>query len=122
MPNPNVGAPSELTAFPSRREDLRVALVEHRARGERDAVDAAHRLEQRLHRPAGSAAPRRRSRCRALRPVTTASRPGVRLREEGRERAVDRVREDVGAADHRDAEDDRDRGQDGAELAAREAA
>ena len=35
------------------------------------------------------------------------------------ERLRDRVREDVGAADHGDAEDDRERGQDGAGLAAR---
>ena len=46
MPNPKVGAPSELTASPS-RQDLRVALVEHRSGRERDPVDATHRLEQR---------------------------------------------------------------------------
>ena len=40
----------------------------------------------------------------------------VRLREDRRERVVDRVREDVGAADHRDAEDDRDRRQKRTEL------
>ena len=38
-------------------------------------------------------------------------RAGVRLGEDARERLVDRVREDVGAADHRDAEHDRERGQ-----------
>ena len=38
----------------------------------------------------------------------------VRLVDDRRERARDRVGEDVGAADHRDAEDDRECGQDGA--------
>ena len=49
-------------------------------------------------------------------------RPRVRVGEQVRERALDRVREDVRAADHRDAEDDRDAGQDRAELAPGEAA
>ena len=44
-------------------------------------------------------------------------RLGVRLDEDGVERLVDRVREHVGAAHHRDAEDDRDRGQHRPELA-----
>ena len=48
---------------------------------------------------------------------------GVRVdrREDVVESLVDRVGEDVGAADHRDAEDDRERGQRRAELAAGEA-
>ena len=44
-------------------------------------------------------------------------RLGVRLDEDRVERLVDRVREHVGAAHHRDAEDDRDRGQHRPELA-----
>src|SRR5580765_5899626 len=40
----------------------------------------------------------------------------VRLVDDRRERARDRVGQDVGTADHRDAEDDRERSQDGAEL------
>jgi hypothetical protein len=44
-------------------------------------------------------------------------RTGVRLDEDGVERLIDRVREHVGAAHHRDAEDDRDRGQHRPELA-----
>ena len=47
---------------------------------------------------------------------------GVRLDEDGVERLVDRVREHVGAAHHRDAEDDRDRRQHRPELAPGEAA
>ena len=54
-------------------------------------------------------------------PVTTASVPGVRLDEDRVERLVDRVGEDVGAADHRDAEHDRERGQRRPELAAQQA-
>src|SRR5262249_5621061 len=44
----------------------------------------------------------------------------VRLGEDRRERVVDRVREDEGAADHRDAEDDRERRQHRTELPAGE--
>src|ERR1051326_8511449 len=57
---------------------------------------------------------------RSLRPA----RPlrAKRIRSEDRvERVRDRIREHEGAADRRDAEDDRERGQDGAELAAGEA-
>ncbi len=46
---------------------------------------------------------------------------GVGLDEDPVERTVDRVREDERPADHRDAEDDGDRGQNGPELPAREA-
>ena len=46
----------------------------------------------------------------------------VRAREDRVERLVDRVGEDERAADHRDAEDDRDRRQRGAELAREQAA
>ena len=49
-------------------------------------------------------------------PVTTASVPAYESTSRFVERALDRVREDVRAADHRDAEDDRDAG-DRAELA-----
>ena len=45
-------------------------------------------------------------------PLMTASEFCVRLVDDRRERARDRVGEDVGAADHRDAEDDRECGQD----------
>src|SRR5439155_11806926 len=46
----------------------------------------------------------------------------VRLGEDVVEGAVDRVGEDEGAADHRDTQDDRERGEDCAELAPREPA
>ncbi len=88
-------------------EDLGVRLVEDGSGRELDLVDLPHRLEQR--RVDG----RRRSRGPVDADVGAFALhdgvgPGVRLREEVRERLVDRVREDVGAADHRDAEDDRD--------------
>ena len=47
--------------------------------------------------------------------------PRVHGREDVVERLVDRVREDVGAADHRDAEHDRESREDRAQLPAREA-
>ena len=50
---------------------------------------------------------------------------GVRVLVDGREHraegGLDRVRQDVGAADHRDAEHDRDRSEDGSQLAAEQA-
>ena len=61
--------------------------------------------------------PSRRGRTADL-PVIVASVPLVDLGEDRVERLVDRVGEDERAADHRDAEDDRDRGQRGAQLAA----
>ena len=54
-------------------------------------------------------------------PVMTASVPAYDSREDVVERLVDRVGEDVRAADHRDAEHDRERGEDRAELAPGEA-
>jgi hypothetical protein len=48
-------------------------------------------------------------------------RPAVDLGEDPAERALDRVREDVGAGDERHAEDDRDRCQCGAQLPPRHA-
>src|SRR5204862_473403 len=48
-------------------------------------------------------------------------RAAVDLREDAVEGALDRVGEDVGAGHHRDAEHDRDRGEDRPELAAEQA-
>jgi hypothetical protein len=102
------------------REDLRVALVEDRPGRKCDPLDVANGLEQ---RGVDRGARRLLAVDRDVEPTSRHHRvgPGIRLGEEGRERAVDRVREDVGAADHRDAEDDRDAGQRRAELAPREA-
>ena len=60
---------------------------------------------------------RRRARVRSRRtrasclPLTTASVLDVRLGEDAVERLLERVRQDVGAADHRDAENDGESGQ-----------
>ena len=99
-------------------DDLRVELV----------VDAAHRQPDRVE-PADVVEERRldRRRRRLLEvggeARLLAADDGVRARvgvgEDARERLVDRVREDVRPADHRDAEHDRERGQDRAELACR---
>ncbi len=107
--------------FPLGREDLRVALVEHGAGGEGDTVDTPYGVEQRFV-DRGSRRPLTVDRDLEAAAGHDRIRARVRLREEGLERAVDRVREDVCAADHRDAEDDRNSGQERAELAARETA
>ena len=95
--------------------------VQQRAGGHLDAVDGPDAVERLLR-------DRRRLGALALEadagllPGDDDVGAGVRLDEDRVERLVDRVREDVGAAHHRDAEDDRERGEDGAELPPRHAA
>ena len=90
-----VTLPSALLHLGNRADRREQGLVERR----RIAAAAVGEVER---RPAGD------HRVRAL----------TGLVEDRVERLVDRVREDVGAAHHRDPEHDRDRGQDRAQLAA----
>ena len=106
--------------LPVLADDLRVELVVDPAHREVDRVDPPDLVEERR-------VDRRRlgllevdGDVRRL-AADDDVRAGVRVGEDARERLVDRVREDVGAADHRDAEDDRERGQDGPDLAAEHA-
>ena len=100
-------------------DDLRVELVVDAAHRQPDGVEPADVVEERrLDRRWGRLL-EVRGEARLL-----AADDGVRARvgvgEDAREGLVDRVREDVRPADHRDAEHDRERGQDRAELASRE--
>ena len=96
-------------------EQLRLEVLD-RAGGDLDAVDITHVLEcvvrdrRRLSRLALEVDPGLLARDHDV-------RAGVRVDEDGVERLVDRVREDVGAAHHRDAEDDRKRREEGPQLA-----
>ena len=111
---------------PVRRDHLAVVpdelrLVVDAALGVGDAGEAAHLRQQRLGER------RHRVRLSVVRGPDRALagdhrvRVLVDLREERVERGRDRVRQHVRAADHRDAEDDRDRGERGAQLAAHQA-
>ena len=89
--------------------------VLHRAGGHLHAVDAADLLEDAL----GDRGGRRRLALEADARLLAGHdrvRVGVGVDEDRVERLVDRVREHVGAAHHRDAQDDRDRGQQRPEL------
>ncbi len=119
-PKANAGEPPVPIASPSGLTQLRLEIL-HRAGREPDAVHLAHAVE-RLRRD------RRRLGLLALEadPGLLAGDDGVGARvgldEDRVERLVDRVREHVGAAHHGDAEHDRDRREDGAELPPGEAA
>ena len=114
-PNASDGASPLLISSPSAVSSF-VLEVRDGAGRHFDAVDRAHAVEQLL----GDG---RRGRRLALEADVRALarddriRAGVRLDEDLVEGPVDRVGEDVGAAHHRDAEDDRDRRQRGPELA-----
>ena len=114
IPKANAGAPPVSIVVAVRLQQLGLEVL-HRARSHRDAVDLTHPLERVL-------GDRRRLGAFAFEAdVSLLARDdgvgaGVRLDENRVERLVDRVGEDVGAAHHRDAQDDRDRGEDGPEL------
>ena len=114
--NARLGAPPALMiTLPSRPTSFASSAMPPSRLG--DAGQPAHLLEQRLGER------RRRDalvRVPADRALAGDHRVGVLvdLREDGAERRLDRVGEDVRAADHRDAEHDRDRGQRRAQLAA----
>ena len=118
MPNARDGAPPVSISSPSGRSSFVW-------KSETDPVaistlDRADSLERLLR-------DRRRLRRLALEaeagvlPGHDGVRPGVRVDEDRVEGLVDRVREDVAAAHHRDAEHDRERGEHRAQLAAGQA-
>ena len=103
-------------------DDRLVVLPDQRGRvavdaalGLRDAVEPAHLVEQRVvERRLGDAAPVAQVEGRLAGDDDVGALAHVG--EDLVERAVDRVRQHVRAADHRDAEHDRERGQRGAQL------
>ena len=110
-------------------EDDRLAVVADELG--RVGVDAALGLARPRAAPApsasrdsskvGSVTPLPSLRSKADLPVMTAFEPCADVREDLVERLVDRVRQDVGAADHRDAEHDRERRQRRPQLPAQQA-
>ncbi len=89
-------------------------LVRDAALGDRDSRESAHLREQRLrHRRQHDAVVLVAADCALA--LNHGVGVLVDLREDGAERGLDRVGQDVGAADHRDAEHDRDRRQCGAQ-------
>ena len=116
---PRFGAPPLTTALPSRPISV-VESLSTLPSASCDAVDTAHRREDALGE-------RRRGRAAAVGEVERRlagddrARAFPHLGEDRVEGRVDRVGEDVRAADHRDAEHDRERGQRRAELAPQQA-
>ena len=95
--------------------------VGHRTGRHFDTVDATDLLEDVLRDRGGLRLLALEADARVL-AADDRVRAGVGLDEDRVERLVDRIREHVGAAHHRDAEDDRDRRQHRPELAPGEAA
>ena len=113
MLKPRFGAPPKVIAFPSAPISWAFAA---------DATDGGAGVRKRLHLGEQRLVERRRDAAvvaEVERGLAGDRRVGaaVDVREDRVERVVDRVREDERAAHHRDAEDDRERGQDGAQLA-----
>ena len=111
------GAPPApmLSPFLLRMDDL----LEHAGLGDADAVDGLDLREQRLVDRRGRLVAAEARRLRAGDGDVDALARGL---EDVGERLVDRVREDVGPGDHRDAEHDGERRQGGAQLARAEPA
>ncbi len=98
-------------------DDLRVGLVRDRAGRGLDVRERGDLIDHRLVDGRGLRLDALEADFGAL-PRDDDVGPRIGLVEDGRERLVDRVREDVGAAHHRDPEDDRERGERRPELAA----
>ena len=98
-------------------DDLRVGLVRDRAGRGLDVRERGDLIDHRLVDGRGLRLDALEADFGAL-PRDDDVGPRIGLVEDGRERLVDRVREDVGAAHHRDPEDDRERGERSPELAA----
>ena len=113
--SPTIGSPCSSMIVASLPSPETSRIVPAAASTSGSARTCASRSSETVARPVCDHSTSRRPRDDGVRLV-------VRAREDRRERAVDRVREDERAAHHRDAEHDRDRGQDRAQLAAEQAA